>query len=154
MNPSLTPPSPPLEGNPGGVIQSSELFAGKTVLIGVHGAFTPTCSNTHLPQYIQHHAEIAAKGYKIACISVNDPFVMDAWGKSLGADGKVRMLADTHGELAKALGVELQIAPLGGLRSKRFAAVIHDNTVVEMDVEPDGTGATCSLAAPVLAKLK
>lgn len=78
-------------------------------------------------------------------MSVNDAFVMAAWGKDQNADGKVRMLADVDASFAKALGVDTNIAPLGGVRSKRFALVAEDGTITQLNVEPDGTGLSCSL---------
>ena len=95
----------------------------------------------------------AAEGLKaggvdeIVCVSVNDPFVMEAWGKDQAAAGKVRMLADTAAELTKALELELDLsAVLGNVRCKRFSMVVEDGTVTKLNVEPDGTGLTCSLA--------
>lgn len=84
---------------------------------------------------------------EIVCVSVNDPFVMEAWGKDQAAAGKVRMLADTTAELTKALELELDLsAVLGSVRCKRFSMVVEDGTVTKLNVEPDGTGLTCSLA--------
>jgi len=125
---------------------------GKVVIFGVPGAFTPGCSKTHLPGYVEGAESIKAKGVKeIICVSVNDPFVMAAWGKDQNADGKVRMLADTCGDLAKALDLELtKVAPvLGNARCKRFSMVAEGGKVTQVNVEEDGTGLTCSLA-PVL----
>lgn len=128
----------------------------KVVILGVPGAFTPTCSNTHLPGYIKNAEAIKAKGVsEIVCVSVNDAFVMSAWGKAQGADGKVRMLADTNGELAKALGIDFQAKVLGDApRMKRFSALVEDGKITKMNVEPDAVGATCSLVDPMLADLK
>ena len=96
-----------------------ELCAGKKVVIfGVPGAFTPECSNTHLPGYVDKAEELKDKGVdEIVCVAVNDPFVMEAWGKDQAAGGKVRMLADTTADLTKALGLELDLtAVLGNVR--------------------------------------
>ena len=132
-------------------MSTAELFAGKkVVLFGVPGAFTPGCSKTHLPGYVSAAADLKAKGVsEIVCISVNDPFVMAEWGKAHGADGKVRMLADTTAAYTKSLGLDLDLtAALGSVRCKRFSAVIDNGTVTTLNVEPADapTGMTCSLA--------
>jgi len=144
------------EETPGGAVDLSKLFAGKKgVLFGVPGAFTPGCSATHLPGYLAQLDALKAKGVaEVACLAVNDPFVMKAWGDAQGATGKIRMLADTCGEFTKAADLELDLAAvLGNVRSKRFAMVVEDGVVVGLEVEPDGTGLTCSLAPKVLEKL-
>lgn len=111
------------EGTPAAAVNIADLAKGKRVVVfGVPGAFTPGCSKTHLPGYVEAAAAIKAKGVdEIICTSVNDPFVHSAWGEAHGAGGKVRMLADTNAEFAKALGVDMEIAALGGVRSKRYA---------------------------------
>ena len=87
------------------------------------------------------------KGFsEIFCISVNDPFVMAAWGEAHNVQGKVRMLGDPAGELTKSLGFEQNLPPLGGLRSKRFSMIVEDGVITKVNVEPDGTGLSCSLA--------
>jgi len=137
------------ENNPGTKVNTHDLMAGKKVVIfGVPGAFTPGCSKTHLPGYINDAEKIKAKGYsEIICVSVNDPFVMGAWGAQSGADGKVRMLSDTHAELAKALGLELCAQQVfGAIRMKRFSAIVDNKIVTQLNVETDGTGLTCSLS--------
>ena len=137
------------ENSPGNKVDLAELCAGKKVLIfGLPGAFTAGCSKTHLPGYVQAADELRAKGVdEIVCVSVNDPFVMEAWGKVQGADGKVRMLADTCGDLAKALDLQLDlVAVLGNVRCKRFSMLVEDGTVAKVNIEPDGTGLSCSLA--------
>ena len=119
---------------------SDELFAGKkVVLFSVPGAFTPTCSAKHLPGFVNHADEILAKGVDtIACMSVNDVFVMNAWGKSANAD-KIKMLADGNGDFAKALGLELDARGFGmGQRSQRFALVAVDGVVKDLFVEAPG----------------
>merc|ERR1712137_231793 len=141
------------EDSPGNKVNIAELAAGKKVVVfGVPGAFTPGCSKTHLPGYVAKAEEIKAKGVEeIVCVSVNDPFVMEAWGKDQGAAGKVRMLADTCGDLTKALELELDLsAVLGSVRCKRFAMLVEDGTVTKVNVEPDGTGLTCSLAENIV----
>lgn len=144
------------EGNPGNKVNMAELFAGKKgVLFAVPGAFTPGCSMTHLPGYVQNFDALKSKGAEIiACVSVNDPFVMEAWGKAHNADGKIRMLADPSGEFAKALDVELDLAAvLGNMRSQRYSMVVEDGVVKSLNLEPDGKGLTCSLAPEVLSQL-
>jgi 2-Cys peroxiredoxin 5 len=97
-----------------------------------------------------------AKGVaEIVCVSVNDPFVMAAWGEAHKAEGKVRMLADTNAELTKALGVDMNLAVLGGVRSKRWSAIVDDGAITSWNLEPEGapTGLTCSLAPAILEKL-
>ena len=143
------------EGNPGNRVDIAKLFAGKKgVLFAVPGAFTPGCSKTHLPGYVEDAEAIKAKGIDVvACIAVNDAFVMQAWGESQGANGKVRMLADPAGDFAKAVGLDVNAAALGGLRSKRYSMIIEDGVVKSLNVEPDGFGLTCSLSKPLLEQL-
>ena len=132
-----------------------ELTKGKTiVLFAVPGAFTPTCSMKHLPGFVEKATDIRGKGVdEIVCLSVNDAFVMGAWGKDQGAAGKVRMVADGNGELTKALGLEMDASGFGmGLRSKRYAMVVKDGKVTELLVEPAG-GLNVSSAESVLGKL-
>jgi len=132
-----------------------DLTKGRTVvLFAVPGAFTPTCSMKHLPGFVEKAAELRAKGVdEIACLSVNDAFVMGAWGKDQGAAGKVRMLADGNGELTRALGLEMDATGFGmGQRSKRYAMIVKDGTVTELLVEPAG-GLNVSSAEAVLSKL-
>ena len=121
-----------------GSISTEELFTGdKVVLFAVPGAFTPTCSMSHLPGYIEHADAILAKGVDtIACMSVNDVFVMDAWGKDRGTGDKVMMLADGNGDYTKALGLELDASGFGmGTRSQRFAIVVDDGVISQLHVE-------------------
>lgn len=116
---------------------TKDLFGGKkVVLFAVPGAFTPTCSNQHLPGFIEKAAEIRGKGVDaIVCLAVNDAFVMDAWAKERGA-GDVIMLADGSGEFTRAVGLELDASGFGmGLRSQRYAAIIEDCVVTSLHVE-------------------
>jgi 2-Cys peroxiredoxin 5 len=142
---------------PPGAVDLGDFTKGrKVVLLGVPGAFTPGCSATHLPGFVAAADAIKAKGVaEIACLSVNDPFVMAAWGTAQKADGKVRMFADTNGELARALGVSLEVPVLGGTRMKRFSAIVEDGTITALNIEPEQapTGMTCSLADPLLKQL-
>jgi len=119
-------------------ITTDELFNGKKgVLFAVPGAFTPTCSAKHLPGFVEHADAIRAKGVDtIACMAVNDVFVMDAWGKSAGAGDKVMMLADGNAEYTRALGLDLDASGFGmGTRSQRFALIVDDGTAKEVFVE-------------------
>ena len=126
----------------------------KVVIFAVPGAFTPGCSYTHLPGYIEQAENIKAKGVElILCISVNDPFVMEAWGKAHHADGRVTMLADTNGEFTKAVGLTVMAAGLGGLRSKRYSMLVENGIVTQLNVEPNGFGLTCSLAQNIVEQL-
>jgi peroxiredoxin len=122
-------------------LSTDDIFAGKTVaLFSVPGAFTPTCSAKHLPGYVQHADELRAKGVQtIACLAVNDAFVMDAWGKDQKVGDKVLMLADGSGDFAKALGLELDLVANGmGVRSKRFSMLVVDGVVKTLNVEKPG----------------
>jgi len=134
-----------------------ELFAGKKgILFGIPGAFTPGCHKTHLPGYVQRAEELKGKGIDvIACMGVNDPFVMAGWGETVGATGKVRMLADKDASASKALGVywEGSEAIFGSGRCKRFSMLIEDNIIKVINVEPDNGGLSCSLVEPLLATL-
>ena len=132
-----------------------ELTKGKKVVFfAVPGAFTPTCSMKHLPGFVEQAAAIRAKGVdEIVCLSVNDAFVMGAWGKDQKAAGTVRMIADGNGELTKALGLELDASGFGmGHRSRRYAMIVSDGKVTELLLEPAG-GLTVSSAESVLSKL-
>ena len=119
-------------------ITTDELFGGKkVVLFAVPGAFTPTCSEQHLPGFIEKADELKAKGVdEIVCFSVNDAFVMKAWGKDRGADGKVTMIADGNADLARAMGLEFDGSGIGfGIRAQRFAAIVDDGVVTKLAVE-------------------
>lgn len=140
---------------PGGIldISTDALLKGRKVaLFGVPGAYTPVCSASHLPGYIDNAAKLRAAGFDaIACVSVNDPFVMDAWGKATGADDKVMMLADADGAFTKAIGLVIDL-PAFGLsgRSERYSMVVEDGVVTRLDVEKsvldhDGSSAACML---------
>lgn len=145
------------ENSPGNKVNMADLFKGKKgVLFAVPGAFTPGCSKTHLPGYVENFDKLKAKGVEVvACVSVNDPFVMEAWGQDQKAEGKVRMLADTNAEFTKAVDMLFPdlAAVLGGIRSKRYAMVIEDSTIKALQVEPDGKGLTCSLAPSLIEKM-
>jgi peroxiredoxin len=136
-------------------IRSEDLFAGKTVvLFSVPGAFTPTCSAKHLPGYVDKLPALKAKGVDtVACMAVNDAFVMDAWAKSQTVPPEIMMLADGNAAFAKAMGLELDATAFGmGLRSKRFALVAKDGVVTHLMVEAPGEFKV-SAAEAVLAVL-
>ena len=136
-------------------VRSGDLFKGKrVVLFAVPGAFTPTCSMKHLPGFVEQAAAIRAKGVdEVVCLSVNDAFVMGAWGKDQNASGKVRMLADGNGDFTKALGLTLDASGFGmGLRSQRYALIAKDGVVEQLLVE-SGPGLSVSSAESVLEKL-
>lgn len=122
-------------------VESEELFKGKkAVVFAVPGAFTPTCSARHLPGFVEHADAIKAKGVDlVACLSVNDVFVMDAWGKASSTNGKVEMLADGNGVFANAVGLEMDGSGFGlGTRSQRYAMIVEDGVVKEIFVEEPG----------------
>lgn len=144
------------EGSPANGVNTAELTKGKTVvLFGVPGAFTPACTNSHLPGYIEKAAEMKAGGVdEIVCMAVNDPFVTGAWAKEKAAEGKVRILADVKCQLTQAMGLELDLADvLGTVRCKRFSMLLKDGVVKSFEVEPDGKGLSCSLADVMAKKL-
>jgi glutaredoxin/glutathione-dependent peroxiredoxin len=122
-------------------LKTDELFAGKTVaLFAVPGAFTPTCSARHLPSFKTHAAELKQKGVDtIACVAVNDVFVMKAWGDSQGVGDDILMLADGNGAFTRAIGLELDGSRFGlGQRSQRYSMIVRDGVVTELNVEAGG----------------
>ena len=136
-------------------ISTDDLFRGKkVVLFSVPGAFTPTCSAKHLPGFVEQAGAIKAKGVDtVACMAVNDVFVMAAWGQAGHADGKVMMLADGNGDYARALGLELDASKFGmGTRGQRFSMIVEDGVVKQLNVEPPGEFGVSS-AETVLTQL-
>jgi peroxiredoxin len=136
-------------------VTTAELFGGKkVVLFAVPGAFTPTCSARHLPGFIDKASEIKAKGAdSIVCISVNDAFVMDSWGKDKGAGDKVIMVADGNAVFAEAMGLSMDASSYGmGKRSQRYAAIVDDGVVKVLQVEAPGKFEVSSAEA-ILGKL-
>ena len=122
-------------------VSTDELFKGKKVaLFALPGAFTPTCSAKHLPGFIQQHGALKAKGVDaIACLSVNDAFVMGAWGNQQGAGDKVMMLANGNGDFTRAVGLEMDGSKFGmGKRSQRYSMVVDDGVVKSLNVEAPG----------------
>ena len=128
-------------------VKTDELFAGKNVVVfALPGAFTPTCSAKHLPGFVQHASEIKNKGIDaIVCLSVNDAFVMGAWGEQQGAGDKVMMVADGNGEFTHAVGLEMDATKFGmGKRSQRYSMLVKDGVVKELNVEEPGAFAVSS----------
>jgi len=121
-------------------VDTRSLFDGrKVVLFAVPGAFTPTCSERHLPGFVERFDEFRAKGIDVACMSVNDPFVMQAWGQSQDVPEGLSMLADGNGDFTRALGLEMDASAYGmGTRSKRFALYADDGVVRQLHVEAPG----------------
>jgi peroxiredoxin (alkyl hydroperoxide reductase subunit C) len=136
-------------------ITTDQIFQGKTVvLFAVPGAFTPTCSAKHLPGYIEHAQDFAAKGVAtIVCMAVNDAFVLGAWARSQGVGSEIIMLADGSAEFTRALGLELDLVARGlGVRSQRFAMLVKDMTVTYLAIEKPGDF-DVSRAEAILAQL-
>ena len=134
-------------------VDSSEYLANKKVmLVGVPGAFTPTCHVSHLPGYIEHLSSFEAKGYSVVFISVNDPFVMKAWSEASNADA-INMIADGNGDLTEALGLVMDASGFGlGKRCMRFAMAIDNGIISSIDVE-EGGALDLSSAESQLAKI-
>jgi peroxiredoxin len=136
-------------------MSTEQIFGGKkVVLFAVPGAFTPTCSARHLPGYVQNVDMFKTKGVDtVACVAVNDAFVMAAWAKDQGVDGRILMLADGAAGFTKLLGLELDLNARGlGIRSQRYAMVVEDGKVSSLSVEPPG-GFDVSKAETVLGAL-
>ena len=121
-------------------VSSSDLFDGrKVVLFAVPGAFTPTCSERHLPGFVERYQDFHQRGIDVACMSVNDPFVMKAWGESQHIPEGLQMLSDGNGEFTRALGLEMDASGYGmGMRAKRFALYAEDGVVKQLHVEAPG----------------
>ena len=137
-------------------VQTAEILGnGTVVLFAVPGAFTPTCSAFHLPSYVIRNEELRAKGVDtIACVSVNDAFVMGAWGEQQGVGDGVLMLADGNGDFTKALGLEMDGTGFGlGSRSQRYAMILRDGVVEMLNIETAGGSIEKSGAEAVLAAL-
>ncbi len=136
-------------------VDTQEYFRGrKVMLFGLPGAYTPTCSAQHVPGYLKHAPDFKAKGVDaIACVSVNDAFVMGAWGKDQGVGDKIDMLADGSADFAKAMGLDLDLSERGfGIRSQRFAMVVEDGKVKALAVE-EKPGLDVSAAEKMLDKV-
>lgn len=138
------------------VVASADIFSGKkVVLFGVPGAFTPTCSNNHLPGYLENHEAIVAKGVDaVAVVAVNDAFVMGAWARFTGGEGKLIFLADGSGDFVRAVGLEEDMSARGlGRRSKRFSMIVDDGVVRSLNVEDAPGQAVNSGAARLMEQL-
>jgi len=136
-------------------VSSGEFFAGKRVVVfGLPGAYTRTCSSRHLPGYVTNAEALQKKGIDaVACVSVNDAFVMDAWGKEHGAPGKIVMLGDGSAELTEALGLSVDRTSAGmGIRSQRYSMIVDNGVVTALNVEPSGEYGVSSAEA-MLEKL-
>ena len=122
------------------IVDTRSLFHGKkVVLFAVPGAFTPTCSERHLPGFVERFEDFRARGIDVACVSVNDPFVMQAWGQSQNVPEGLLMLADGNGDFTRALGLEMDASAYGmGTRCKRFALYAEDGVVKQLHVEAPG----------------
>jgi glutaredoxin/glutathione-dependent peroxiredoxin len=135
-------------------VSTDDFFRGKKVaLFAVPGAYTRTCSQRHLPSYVAHADELKAKGVDtIACIAVNDQFVMDAWGKEHGGDGKIVMLGDGSGDFVRAMGLELDRTKEGmGMRSQRYSMLVEDGIIKALNVEQPGVFEVSSAEAMLKA---
>jgi len=137
-------------------MSTADVFDGrKVVLFAVPGAFTPTCHMTHLPGFVAHAAELKSRGVdSIACVSVNDVFVMNAWAEQTGSKDVMTFLADGSADFTKAIGMELDASGVGlGLRSQRYAMLVDDGVVKVMNVEEVASAAEASSAEKILAAL-
>jgi len=134
-------------------VSTDELFKGKkVVLFSVPGAFTPTCSEKHLPGFVEHYQEFKQRGIEVICMAVNDAFVMKAWAKDRSVPDGLLMLADGNGDFAKSLGLEMDASKFGlGLRSKRFALYADDGVVKELHIEAPGEFKVSSAEAMLAA---
>ena len=141
-------------GGPEPLRSGEVLGTGKVVLFAVPGAFTPTCSDHHLPGFVLRAEELRAKGVdSVVCVAVNDAFVMGAWGQAQKVGDSVVMVADGNGEFTKAMGLEMDASAVGlGRRSQRYAAVVEDGVVTALFVEPE-SGLRVSSVESVLASL-
>ncbi|KAK2628396.1 hypothetical protein QTJ16_001499 [Diplocarpon rosae] len=146
------PSIPLVENAPDNTVDlASEIGSGSAIIIGVPAAFSPTCSDSHIPGFIAH-PKLSSAG-KVFVVAVNDAFVMKAWGKSLDKDGSsgIRFLGDPAGKFTRALDLEFEAAAfLGTNRSKRYAIVVEGGKVKSVNVEPDNTGAEVSTAEKIL----
>lgn len=137
-------------------VTTSEFFGGrKVVLFGVPGAFTPTCSNNHLPGYIENYDAILSRGVDaIAVVSVNDVHVMRAWARFSGGEGKIAFLADGNGAFARGTGLDADMEPFGmGVRNKRFSMIVEDGVVKKLNIETAKGAVVDSGAARILEQL-
>lgn len=137
-------------------VMLKDYIKGKKILLfAVPGAFTPTCSKIHLPSFVKQADAIKAKGIdEIICISVNDPYVLDVWGKVAHADGKITFLSDGNGEFTKAIGLILDASKNGlGIRSQRYVALIENETLKSLEIEPHPSECTITCADEIVKRL-
>jgi peroxiredoxin len=137
-------------------VSTDDLFGGrKVVLVGMPGAFTPTCHRNHLPGFIENRDSILEKGVdEIVVLSTNDAFVLGAWAQASGADGRLRFVSDGNGEFVRQAGLEMDGTARGmGIRAKRFAMILEDGVVTSLAVEDAPGQATVSSAAHILEEL-
>ncbi|XP_044770864.1 peroxiredoxin-5, mitochondrial-like [Neomonachus schauinslandi] len=147
-----------LEGKPGHKVNLTERFKGKKgVLFGIPGSFTPACSKTHLPGFVEQAEALKANGVQVAAyLSVDDVFVTEVWGPAHNSGGKVRLLADSTGTFGKETDLLLDdslVSIFGNRQLKRFSIVVEDGIVKSLNVEPKGIGLTCSLAPNIILQL-
>lgn len=137
------------------VVLKDKLRGKKVILFAVPGAFTPTCSTIHLPSFVKQANAMKAKGIdEIICVAVNDPFVLDVWGKVAQIDEKVTLLSDGNGDFTKAMGLVLEGDEYGlGLRSQRYVAIVDDSILKSIYVEPHATECTITCADKILEYL-
>lgn len=150
------PPATLKQMTPDGIkdVEMKTLLAGKKVILfGLPGAYTPVCSTAHLPGYISEAEKLKNEGVaEIICIAVNDPFVLSAWGKEHGAEGKVTMLSDADASLTRSLGLSLDLAAFGlGERSQRYSMIVQDGIVTQVNVEKSIFDHEASAASSLLA---
>jgi len=139
-----------------GAMTTGDLFDGKTVaFFAVPGAYTPTCHAKHVPGFLAHADDLKAKGVDtIACVSVNDAFVMGKWAADTGGDGTIQFLADGNGDFARAIGMDVDLGAVGlGIRSKRYAMVVRDGEVMALNIEDAPSSAEKSSATELLKSL-
>ncbi|HEY2831805.1 MAG TPA: peroxiredoxin [Sporichthyaceae bacterium] len=143
------------DGMPVGISAAEALGSGKVVLFAVPGAFTPGCSRAHLPGFVAGAEALAGKGVdKVACVGINDAWVMDAWAEAQGAKGKITMLADGNGAFTEAMGMAFDGSGFGlGTRSMRYAAVIEDGVITQLDIEDSPASVAVSSCENMLASL-
>lgn len=145
------------EDSPENEVNPNTLFKGKRgILFSVVGAFTPGCTQSHIPEYLENYDKFKEEGFDlICCVSVNDPFVMAAWGRQVNAAGKIRMLADPRAEFTKAMQMDLDSRKLlGNIRSKRYCLLIEDGYIRSIMTEPNHTGLACLLCIKNFSKGK
>jgi len=143
------------DGMPTGVSTAEVLGSGKVVLFGVPGAFTPGCTKLHLPGFVAGAEALAGRGVdRVACVGINDAWVMDAWAQSQGAKGKITMLADGNGAFTEAMGLSFDGSGFGlGTRSMRYAAIIEDGIITKLNIEDSPSSVVASSCENVLTQL-